>query len=266
MAQRISRAKQRIEAGGSRSSMPAERERDGAAARRAARALPDLQRGLRGEHRRRACGAPSSPARRSGWRGCCARLLPEEGEVAGLLALMLLTDAAAPPAPTPTASWCRSTEQDRTPLGPRGDRGGRRAASPRRSPRAPSAPTSCRRRSPPLHDRGAARAGGHRLAADPRPLRAARAARAEPDRDAEPRRRGGDGRRARGGAASCWRRCATTALGDTTGSHAVRAPPARAGGRHAAGADALPRGRPRRTTSMPEQRYLERRAAAIAGD
>ena len=32
------------------------------------------------------------------------RVLPDDGEVAGLLALMLLTDARRPPAPAPTAS------------------------------------------------------------------------------------------------------------------------------------------------------------------
>ena len=35
------------------------------------------------------------------------QLLPDDGEVAGLLALMLLTDARRAPGPPPTVSWCR---------------------------------------------------------------------------------------------------------------------------------------------------------------
>ena len=45
---------------------------------------------------RRPRSATSSPARRSGWPGSCATLLPDEPEVTGLLALMLLTEARRP--------------------------------------------------------------------------------------------------------------------------------------------------------------------------
>ena len=53
MAQRVSRAKQRIREAGATFSMPPPDEIDGAAAGGAARALPDLQRGLHGVLRRR---------------------------------------------------------------------------------------------------------------------------------------------------------------------------------------------------------------------
>ncbi|MFC7647486.1 sigma-70 family RNA polymerase sigma factor [Streptosporangium lutulentum] len=69
MAQRISRAKQRIKASGV-PVPPAGPRRTGAAARLgAARAVPHLQRGLR-RQRRSTCTAWSCPARRSGWPGC----------------------------------------------------------------------------------------------------------------------------------------------------------------------------------------------------
>jgi len=40
-------------------------------------------------------------------------LIPDDGEVAGLLALMLLTEARRPPGSRRTANWSRSTKQDR---------------------------------------------------------------------------------------------------------------------------------------------------------
>ena len=47
------------------------------------------------------------------------RLLPDDGEVAGLLALMLLTDARRPARTGPDGALVPLAEQDRTPLGPR---------------------------------------------------------------------------------------------------------------------------------------------------
>ena len=76
MAQRISRAKQRIRASGVPFRMPAPAERGRPAALGAARALPDLQRGLRQQRRRRRCTAPSCPTRRSGWPGWCTGCCP----------------------------------------------------------------------------------------------------------------------------------------------------------------------------------------------
>ena len=66
MAQRISRAKQRIKASGVPFRMPTDRRARRAARRRAARALPDLQRGLHEQQRARRCSAAISRTRRSG--------------------------------------------------------------------------------------------------------------------------------------------------------------------------------------------------------
>ncbi len=112
MAQRISRAKQSIKAAGARFSMPPEEERtdrlrvvlhvlylifnEGYAATSG----PDLQRAdLTGEAIRLACDL--------------RRLLPDDGEVAGLLALMLLTDARRPARTLSDGSLVPLAEQDR---------------------------------------------------------------------------------------------------------------------------------------------------------
>jgi RNA polymerase sigma factor (sigma-70 family) len=113
MAQRISRAKQRIKAAGARFAMPPPAER----AERlqvvlqvlylifnegyAASSGPDLQRAdLTTEAIRLARELH--------------RLLPEDGEVAGLLALMLLTDARRPARTRPDGSLVPLAEQDRS--------------------------------------------------------------------------------------------------------------------------------------------------------
>jgi RNA polymerase sigma factor (sigma-70 family) len=113
MAQRISRAKQRIKAAGARFAMPPPTER----AERlrvvlqvlylifnegyAASSGPDLQRAdLTSEAIRLAREL--------------YRLLPEDGEVAGLLALLLLTDARRPARTRPDGSLVPLAEQDRS--------------------------------------------------------------------------------------------------------------------------------------------------------
>ena len=113
MAQRISRAKQRIKAAGSSFGMPPEPER----AERlrvvlhvlylifnegyTASSGPDLQRSeLTGEAIR--------------LTRAVHRLLPEDGEVAGLLALMLLTDARHPARTGPDGGLVPLAEQDRS--------------------------------------------------------------------------------------------------------------------------------------------------------
>jgi RNA polymerase sigma factor (sigma-70 family) len=113
MAQRISRAKQRIKAAGARFAMPPPAER----AERlrvvlqvlylifnegyAASSGPDLQR-----------ADLTSEAIRLTRE--LYRLLPEDGEVAGLLALMLLTDARRPARTRPDGSLVPLAEQDRS--------------------------------------------------------------------------------------------------------------------------------------------------------
>ncbi len=66
MAQRISRAKQRIKASGVPFRMPDDRGAADRLALGAARALPDLQRGLRQQQRPATCTAPTCRTRRSG--------------------------------------------------------------------------------------------------------------------------------------------------------------------------------------------------------
>jgi RNA polymerase sigma factor (sigma-70 family) len=112
MAQRISRAKQSIKAAGARFSLPPENER--AARLRVvlhvlylifnegytASSGPDLQRKeLTGEAIRLARDLH--------------RLLPDDGEVTGLLALMLLTDARRPARTRPDGSLVPLADQDR---------------------------------------------------------------------------------------------------------------------------------------------------------
>ena len=139
-----------------RSSMPTDARARRAARRRAARALSDLQRGLRDQQRRRRCSARdlADEAIRLA-RARAPRCCPDDGEVAGLLALMLLTDARRARAHGPDGELIPLDEQDRDAVGPR-----RRSPKASRSSRArcrgaPSGPTSCRRRSPRVHDEAA---------------------------------------------------------------------------------------------------------------
>ena len=98
------------------------------------------------------------------------RLLPDDGEVAGLLALMLLIDARRPARTDAAGELVPLAEQDRTlwdrALDRRRGRADRRRGRQGRGRRVP-APGGDRRRPRP----GAA-GRRHRLAADPRPLRA----------------------------------------------------------------------------------------------
>ena len=122
-------------------------------------------------------------------------LLPEDGEVAGLLALMLLTEARRPARTAADGSLVPLAEQDRS-LWLRPDRGGRRARhlEPGIDAGRPL-PASGR-------DRGGARRGtnrrGHRLGAGAHALRDARAHGAGADGDARSRRRPRHGARAGG--------------------------------------------------------------------
>ena len=114
MAQRISRAKQRIKASGV-PFQPASRGRASRApALGAARALPDLQRGLR-------LAAPARRLHRRDLAGEAIRLtravhavLPDDGQVTGLLALMLLTEARRLARTGPAGELIPLAEQDRT--------------------------------------------------------------------------------------------------------------------------------------------------------
>jgi RNA polymerase sigma factor (sigma-70 family) len=113
MAQRISRAKQRIRAAGARFRLPPEAER----ADRLRVVLQVLylifNEGYAassgpGLHRAELTGEAIRLARD------LRRLLPDDGEVAGLLALMLLTDARRPARTRPDGALVPLAEQDRT--------------------------------------------------------------------------------------------------------------------------------------------------------
>ena len=80
------------------------------------------------------------------------RLLPDDGEVAGLLALMLLTDARRPARTGPDGELIPMAEQDRAAWNADYDRRGRRAARRRAAAAARPGRTSCRRRSRRVHD------------------------------------------------------------------------------------------------------------------
>ena len=142
------RAKRTIESSGVPFRLPTPDGAAGATAERAARPVPDVQRGLRDQRRagpaaRRPLGRgdPAGPA----W---CTRPLPDDPEVAGLLALMLLhRRPSARPHRPPAASWSRSPTRTARRWDRARDRRGHRAARRRDRPRARSASTSCRRRS-----------------------------------------------------------------------------------------------------------------------
>ena len=126
-----------------------------------------------------------------------AALMPDEAEVAGLLALMLLTEARRPARTTADGDLVLLADQDRS----RWDRA--------LIDEGHALVRSCLRRNQPgpyqiqaainaVHT-DAATAAGDGLAADPGALRPTACARAEPGRQPEPRRRRRRGRRASAG-------------------------------------------------------------------
>ena len=201
MAQRISRAKQRIESSGVPFRLPADEERARAAARASCASCTSCS--TRGT-RRAAVATSSAPtlARRGDPAGaaCVHRSLPDDAEAAGLLALMLLVDARRPARTTLHGELVPLAEQDRA-LWDRARIAEGRALLDGASARAALGEYQLQAAIAAVHDR-AQRGGRHRLAADPRALRAARAAHRKPGRHAQPR--GGDrdgarpGRGARG--------------------------------------------------------------------
>ena len=251
MAQRISRAKQTIKTAGADVPPAARRRARRAAARRAARALPGVQRGVHdvvgrrpAAHRPHRRGDPPDPRR-------CTQLLPDDGEVAGLLALMLLTDARRARAhAAPTARSCRSTSRTAA----RWDRAliaeGVALVTQRARAGTPLGPYQLQAAIAAVHDEAPPR-GRHRLAADPRALRAARAHRAQPDGDAQPRRRGRRGARARRRARAA--RVARRRRPHRRPPPRLRGacPPARAAPATSTAARAAYREAARRTTSAP---------------
>ena len=191
MAQRISRAKQRIKSTGARFDLPPERQR--------AERLRVVLQVLYLIFNEGYTSSSGSSLHRADLTTEAIRLtrmlhqlLPQDGEVAGLLALMLLTDARREARATADGSLVPLAEQDRdlwnadqidegvsliTGHARQGaDRSLSAAGRDRRDPRR-----SDERR-------------GDRLAADPRAVRGARTGVPGPRRHAEPRGRGRDGR------------------------------------------------------------------------
>ena len=161
---------------GSRTGCPDDAELPDRLPAGARRALPDLQRGLRGRPAGRTWCATTCAPRRSAWPGCCAELMPDEPEAPGLLALLLLTESRRPARdragrvagaagrPGPQSLWDRALIAEGHAAGP---------ALPAPQPaRAVPDPGRDQRRAHRRADRG-----GHRLGADPRALRPAARAR-----------------------------------------------------------------------------------------
>ncbi len=261
MAQRISRAKQSIKTSRVPFRMPDADERAQPAGLGAARALPDLQRGLHHSsgHALQRTDLSNEAIRLT--RAVHA-LLPDDGEVAGLLALMLLTDARRAARTGPGGELIPLDEQDRTLWDAQAIAEG--VALVERG----AAPGIGRRISAAGGDRGRARRGGarrgHRLAADPRALQRAEADVRQPDGRAQPRHRHGDGprseRRARSAdTARSGRAAAPATIGWTP---CARTCWRRAGEREAA--VSLYRTAAEKTTSVPERNYLLMRAARLS--
>ena len=245
VAQRISRAKQRIRESGAEFTMPPPAERHdrlGAVLNvlylifnegYAASSGPALQR-----------VELSSEAIRLTRQ--LRNLLPDDGEVAGLLALMLLTDARRPARVRDDGSLVPLAEQDRM-------RWDRRAIEEGTALISANAGGDTGRPLPaPGGDCGGPRRGtldgGHGLAADPRPLRVARQGRARPDGHAQPDRRARDGPRP--GSRACRARARRGGSGPCRASPGRCRPraPARAGRERGR----CRRGVPARRTPHPE--------------
>ena len=192
----------------------------------------------------------------------CAGCVPDDGEV-GRPARADAADRrpARRRARRPTAALVPLAEQDRVAVGPRRDRRGRRArqrALAERPARAVPAAGGDRRGA-----RRGARRRGDRLAADPRALRAAGARCSEPDGRRSTARSRWPWSTARGAGLACSTR--STAIERMDGHHrldAVRAHLLELAGEVDGARDAYRRAA-RRTTSLPEQRYLEGRAARL---
>ncbi len=202
IAQRIVRAKRTL--GEARVPFELPRKRG---ARRAARVgargdLPDLQRGLLRDRRRRLDAARRSARTRCGSARVLAGLAPDEPEVHGLVALLEIQQSRA------SARTDSSGRAD--PVARSGSRALGPALDPPRAAKRSSVPNGSRTGRPGLYALQAAIAACHaraataerdRLAADRGALRHARGARAVADRRAQPRGRGvhggGSGSRAR---------------------------------------------------------------------
>ena len=261
MAQRISRAKQRIKAPGAPFQLPPAAER----ADRLRVVLHVLylifNEGYTRHRRATTCCGPTSRPRRSASPAWCTRLLPDDGEVAGLLALMLLTDARREPRSRADGALVPLAEQDRS-LWDHAliDEGV--ALVTRRSPARPLGPYQLQAAIAAVHDEAPTprTPTGRRSSpstgcssGSPRTRWSPSTARSPSPRSTGPRP----------GSTCSPRSTTTSAWPTTTALHAVRGPPAGDGRRHRRRTRRY-RDAARRTTSLPERRYLEARAARLS--
>ena len=188
-------------------------------------------------------------------------LLPDDGEVTGLLALMLLTDARRAARTRPDGSLVPLAEQDRSRWDAEAISEGVALVSQALAS-APLGPYQVQAAIAAVHDEAAAPQDTD-WRADPRPVRPAGAPDPGPRGHAQPGRGGRHGPGPRAGLEAL-----STLDGDgrIAGGHRAEAVRAhlleRAGDRGEARA-AFSRAA-RRTTSLPEQRYLQARAARLA--
>ena len=262
MAQRISRAKQSIKTSGVPFGLPTPEERAQRLARRAARAVSDLQRRLHEQrraepapHRALGRGDPADARRASAAAGRRRSRRAARADAAHRRA------ARGAHRSRRRADSARRNRIDRCGIEPPSTRASRSISAT--LSKGSVGAYQLQAAIAAVHDEAAARRG-HGLAADPRAVRRARADVRQPDGDAQPRDRGGDGARAlvRSGIARRARR-------RRDGSRAIiastpSAPTCSNCRATIAGAIAHYRAAAERTASIPERNYLMTQAARLS--
>ena len=201
MERRLVRARRKVSRRADPVPRAARRPAARTAGRRAARRLPDLHRGPHRHARAPRPCAATCARRRSGSRACSPRLMPDEAEALGLLALLLLTDARRAARVRADGSLVALEEQDRTAWDAARIAEGTGVLE-RALRLAGAGPYAVQAAIAALHAQAPA-VGGDRLAADRRALHRARAARPLAGGDGQPRGRRGVRRGARRPAWRC---------------------------------------------------------------